>query len=128
MTTPLIPLVVLALAFALPPTPAPPTNTPPVFEAVGGQAVERGCGPDGWCWSPCTVPEGWRIRRVKDVGALLPGQHGEIGVALRGPRVILLPEHLPERAQKRGWTMDTLRAHELAHACWQDHPEWRQDQ
>ncbi len=95
----------------------------PAPEPVGGTTIEAGCDAAGWCWRACTIPEGWRIMRVDDPGVIVPGQRGEYAVALMSARIIVMPRHLQHRAAEKGWTLAMLTDHELAHACWQTHPE-----
>ncbi len=85
---------------------------------IGGQTIESGCDPNGWCWKPCTVPEGWRIVTVDDVSAV---QKDSYALAILPARIIVMPKSLTPEAVKAGWTMDILQAHEKAHACWQMH-------
>lgn len=87
-------------------------------QPIGGQTIEAGCDPNGWCWRPCTVPEGWRIVTVDDVNAV---QKGSYALAILPARIIVMPKRLPPEAVKAGWEMDTLEEHEKAHACWQGH-------
>ncbi len=101
-------------------------NTPEIprtaqMEDVGGTTIEAGCDASGWCWRACTIPEGWRIKRVDDPGDIAPGQRGEYAFALMSARIIVLPQRLQHRAKQNGWTLAMLTDHELAHACWQTH-------
>ena len=87
-------------------------------QPIGGQTIEAGCDPNGWCWKPCTVPEGWRIVTVDDVSAV---QKASYALAIMRARIVVMPKRLPPEAVKAGWDMRILGDHERAHACWQMH-------
>jgi len=87
-------------------------------QPIGGNTIEAGCDPNGWCWKPCTVPEGWRIVTVDDVSSV---QKASYALAIMSARIVVMPKQLTQDAARRGWTLEILKAHELAHACWQMH-------
>lgn len=85
--------------------------------------VDAGCDPNGWCWPAFDLARPVIERQVENPESIYPF-HREGGVYAfslidSGPvcQIWLPLEDFPD-----GWTVEVLRAHELAHCAGFSHP------
>lgn len=82
--------------------------------------LDAGCDPNGWCWSAQQIDRPVIEHYVDNPQDYYPFNKEVFAFSLTesGPVCrIYLPKKLSYYAVKEGWTLATLRSHELAHCA-----------